>query len=67
MELGRIQIACMGIFFSGGKINLNWLKEILNTVHTPVVDPFPIEDPSLKIQIEEPYLFSKKWVLGALY
>ena len=38
-----------------------------NTVRTPIVDPFPIEDPSLKIQIEDPFLFSKKWVLGVLY
>ena len=37
------------------------------TVHTPIVDPFPIEDPSLKIQIEDPFLFSKNWVLGVLY
>ena len=35
--------------------------------HTNSGDPFQIEDPSLKIQIEEPYLFNKKWVLGALY
>ena len=40
----------------------NWI-----TVRTPIMDPFPIENPSLKIQIEDPYLFSKKWVLGALY
>ena len=39
----------------------------LSTVRTPIVDPFPIEDPSLKIQIEDPFLFSKKWVLGVLY
>ena len=38
-----------------------------NTVRTPIVDPFPIEDPSLKIQIEDPFSFSKKWVLGVLY
>ena len=35
--------------------------------HTNSGDPFQIEDPSFKIQIEEPYLFNKKWVLGALY
>ena len=40
---------------------------ILYTVRTPIVDPFPIEDPSLKIQIEDLFLFSKKWVLGVLY
>ena len=37
------------------------------TVRTPIVDPFPIEDPSLKIQIEDLFLFSKKWVLVVLY
>ena len=37
------------------------------TVRTPIVDPFPIEDPSLKILIEDLFLFSKKWVLGVLY
>ena len=25
----------------------------LTTLRTPIVDPFPIEDPSLKIQIED--------------
>ena len=41
-------------------------KQVIDliTVHTPIVDPFPIEDPSLKIQIEDLFLFSKKWVLG---
>ena len=38
-----------------------------HTVRTPIVDPFPIEDPSLKIQIEDSFLFSKNWVLGVLY
>ena len=41
--------------------------KFLSTVRTPIVDRFPIEDPSLKIQIEDPFLFSKKWVLGVLY
>ena len=39
----------------------------LDTVRTPIVDPFPIEDPSMKILIEDLFLFSKKWVLGVLY
>ena len=32
----------------------NLEKQVIDliTVHTPIVDPFPIEDPSLKIQIE---------------
>ena len=37
--------------------------KFLSTVRTPIVDRFPIEDPSLKIQIEDPFLFSKNWVL----
>ena len=41
--------------------------KFLSTVRTPIVDRFPIEDPSLKIQIEDPFLFGKKWVLGVLY
>ena len=32
------------------------------TVRTTIVDPLPIEDPSLKIQIEDLFLFSKNWV-----
>ena len=35
--------------------------KFLSTVRTPIVDRFPIEDPSLKIQIEDPFLFSKMW------
>ena len=30
-----------------------------NTVRTPIVDPFPIEDPSLKIHIEDPFYLVK--------
>ena len=48
-------------------MELEWLEQKLFTVRTPIVDPFPIEDPSLKIQIEDSFLFSKKWVLGVLY
>ena len=37
---------------------------MINNVRTPIVESFPIEDPSLEIQIENPFLFSKNWVLG---
>ena len=37
---------------------------MINNVRTPIVESFPIEDPSLEIQIEDPFLFSKNWVLG---
>ena len=43
----------------------NW-QAITYPTHTKS-GPFPIEDPSLKIQIEDHFLFSKKWVLGVLY
>ena len=37
---------------------------MINNVRTPIVESFLIEDPSLEIQIENPFLFSKNWVLG---
>ena len=43
------------------EMTMQW---IVHTVRTPLVDPFPIEeDSSLKIQIEDHFLFSKKRVL----
>ena len=44
-----------------------WILFLKYTVRTPMVDPFPIEDPSMKIQIEDLFLFSKKCVWGVLY